>query len=147
MLNDTALNSKLPTLLKPLIALLVLAIFPALVALIGPFCALMSLTCDKIKPDTYHKYDRRVERKPNCIQRHLFCHNYKNSYLYAKISGFLFIALPFWSLLTSIYIALSVITFTIIVIPTYIFAIFVFLRMVCWWSKNKRLDSSKLSED
>ena len=61
--------------------------------------------------------------------------------------GALFVYIPTWLIIINLVVVLGVLIFAIFIVPAYILATVAILKMFCYWSKTKRIDPSKLSND
>merc|ERR1711924_491141 len=118
------MGEKIPTMLKPIMALVVLLLLPRLYCRIIPilfFHAFIWNICDIV-----------WSLKPHCLNR---------------IMGLIFIMLPCMIVLVALFLLTEYLFFKIFIIPGYLLTFVQFVRMFAWWFRTKRVKDNQLTEE
>ena len=126
----------MPNILKPFLGIAMFLLIPSL----GLFLFLFIGSIVHFHDKTYPRGRNRDVKNVGCFKKHAY--NRKGDRK-CRLLGFILIWFPFWTIISSICLIISVILFALAVLPAYILAIVVFMRMLCWWCKNKRINVKK----
>ena len=138
VLNEVALGTCVPNILKPLLAILTLILLPPLLLFFG----VIGLILEAFK-ESFYSYNIRT-KKAGPLRKRFFCDSPGKSCL-CNLIVFILFFLPFWLILLAIMMAISCVIFVLAIVPAYLFSIFAFCKMLCWWTRNKKLDNDKLT--
>ena len=130
IMNICFLGNRIPVLLRPIIGIVGYVLLTPLILFMIPFIGFIVYL------------NEHVLISSGCISQQARC-RYDRP---CKFFGFLFVWIPFWTLIILIDLVVTSILFAILIVPGYIIGFFVILRMIYWWFKNKRLDDKNLTE-